>query len=434
MVLSNGLVSPISSDCSFPSSSFKVAAMRGGSNPYCFGYPSPTSLFCRRSATAVTIASICVASASASIGSTSFHDVLSSGRVALAKTLPSFATRISRTLARSRSPTTLAAFSFFVSSLLTSFCTQKAAPAIAAATTRKPRVVRSDLLVCFMNGGAGFARDGRRPKAGAWGVLSALAGLPHEEAREQEAEGKHVERHQRHGVLLLGGEEEVIRLPAARPDGDLRLLVRGPADRVHRQVAVPGEPVEAVRREIRVAEDDHARLVVPEAVRRRDGEGHRTLQVLARRVLHLAVVLDGVGLAPGAGARPGQLHHRPARRRRFRLRDAAREGEDAGEREGGVARRRDGMVGVVLRDGDLRLLRLGVDDLVVSNLGADGREHLLEPAVHARVDQDHELAGLPGPVLDELRLALAQGGDRSGDDERLHVPGHLLVGGELDLV
>src|SRR5438105_15518445 len=399
MVLSNGLVSPISSDCSFPSSSFKVAAMRGGSNPYCFGSPSPTSLFCRRSATAVTIASICVASAAASVGSTSFHDVLSSGRVALAKTLPSFATRISRTLARSRSPTTLAAFSFFVSSLLPSFGTQKAARAIAAATTRKPRVVRSDLLVCFMTGGAGFARDGRRPKgrsirrgagfardgrrpkgrsirrgagfardgrrpkAVAWGVLSALAGLPHEEAREQEAEGKHVERHQRHGVLLLGGEEEVIRLPAARPDGDLRLLVRGPADRVHRQVAVPGEPVEAVRREVRVAEDDHARLVVAEALRRRDGERHRTLQVLARRVLHLAVVLDGVGLAPGAGARPGQLHHRPARRRRFRLRDAAREGEDAGEREGGVARRRDGMVGVVLRDGDLRLLRLGVDDL-----------------------------------------------------------------------
>jgi len=120
---------------------------------------------------AVTIASIWGPSASAWMGSTSFHAVLSSGRVAAAKSLPSFDTRICLTFERSRPSKTLAAFSFLVSSLLTSFWTQKAAPAMAPATTRKTNVVRSDLLVCFMavpsfTGSCGSARRAIPRRAG----------------------------------------------------------------------------------------------------------------------------------------------------------------------------------------------------------------------------------------------------------------------------
>src|SRR5438270_7108540 len=414
MVLSNPLVSPISSDCSFPSSSFTAATMRGGSNPYCLASPSPISLFCLRSAMAETMASICVPSASAWIGWVSFHPVFSSGRVAAAKTLPSFVTRISRTFDLSSPSKTLAALSFFVSSLLTSFCTQNTAPATAPATTRKRAVVSSDFWVCFMGS-------------------TALPRLPDEQTGEEEAEGEDVEGHESHGVLLLGGEEEMIRLPAARTDCDLRFLVGRPADRVHRQVAISREPVEPVGSEVRVPEDDHSRFRVSASVRRGDGERHRALQVLAGRVLDLPV-LDGIGLAPGARAGTGELHHRPAGRRRLDLRDAAGEREDAGERKGRIARSGDGVVGVVLRDGDLGLLRFGVDDLVVADLRAEAGQRFFQAALDARIDQGDELAALVDPSLDELRLAGGERRDGSGDDQDLRVLGHLLVGGELDLV
>src|SRR3954470_7515314 len=220
MVLSNGFVSPTSSDCSFPSSSFTVAAIRGGSNPYCLASPSPISVFCLRSAIAETIASMTVPSASAWIGSVSFQEAFSSGREAVAKSLPSLETRSSRTFDLSSPSKTLAAFSFRVSSLLTSVFTQKAAPAIAPATTTNASVVRSVLGVCFIfrpNAPACRLRPSRASPL----LLPALPGLPDEQAGEEEAERKHVERHQRHGVLLVGREEEVIRLPAPRADGDL---------------------------------------------------------------------------------------------------------------------------------------------------------------------------------------------------------------------
>src|SRR4051812_25374311 len=390
MVLSNGFVSPTSSDCSFPSSSFTVAAIRGGSNPYCLASPSPISVFCLRSAIAETIASMTVPSASAWMGSVSFQEVLSSGREAAANSLPSLETRSSRTFDLSSPSKTLAAFSFRVSSLLTSVFTQNAAPAIAPATTTNPSVLRSDLCVCFIV------------------VSPALAGLPDEQAGEEQAERKHVERHQRHGVLLVGREEEVIRLPAPRADGDLRLLVRDPADGVHRQIAVSGQTVEAVRREGRVAEDHDSRLVLAGPVGGRHGERYGPFQVLARRIRDLAAFLDLVGLAPGPRAGPGELDDRPPRRRGLRLRDAPSEGEDPGQRERRVARRSDRMVGVVLGDGDLRLLRLGVDDLVVSHLRAEQRDHLLEAGADAGIEHGDELPTLLDPSLDELDLAVRE--------------------------
>src|SRR3954467_5225315 len=470
MVLSNGFVSPTSSDCSFPSSSFTVAAIRGGSNPYCLASPSPISVFCLRSAIAETIASMTVPSASAWIGSVSFQEAFSSGREAVAKSLPSLETRSSRTFDLSSPSKTLAAFSFRVSSLLTSVFTQKAAPAIAPAATTNASVVTSDLCVCFiflsnapacrpsrlatrakpaplqcsglrpppiagkarsspMLRPAASARRGQSPP-----LLPALAGLPDEQAGEEQAERKHVERHQRHGVLLVGREEEVIRLPAPRADGDLRLLVRNPADGVHRQIAVSGQTVEAVRREGRVAEDHDSRLVLAGPVGGRHGERYGPFQVLARRVRDLAAFLDLVGLAPGPRAGPGELDDRPPRRRGLRLRDAPSEGEDSGQRERRVARRSDRMVGVVLGDGDLRLLRLGVDDLVVSHLRAEQRDHLLEAGADAGIEHGDELPALLDPSLDELDLAVRERRDRSRDDERLRVGRHLLVGGELDLV
>src|SRR5207237_8102468 len=122
-----------------------------------------------------------------------------------------------------------------------------------------------------------------------------------------------------------------------------------------------------------------------------------------------AAVPDWIGLAPRARPRPRELHDAPARRRVLRLRDAAREREDARELEGRAARIRDRVIRVLLRQRELGLLRLGVDHLVVAQLHAPGGERLLQAGVDARSERGDELAALLGPFLGQPGLAARQG-------------------------
>src|SRR5207302_1902665 len=115
--------------------------------------------------------------------------------------------------------------------------TQSAAPPIAAATASTTSVVTRDRVVCFM---------AKR--------LAGLARLPDDQPGEEEREGKQIEGEHRHGVLLLAREEEMVRAAVLRPDGDLRLLVRHPAGRVEREVAVAEQPIEPVGGEVRVSD------------------------------------------------------------------------------------------------------------------------------------------------------------------------------------
>src|SRR5216683_2048813 len=414
MLESNGLLSPISTELSLPSSVFTETTRFGRSSPYCVGSASLSSLFCLKSATPFTTASTVDASVSAATGSTIFHGAEASARVTSATSFPPLTSLTWRTLALSSSSNSFADFSFCSAFFSVSRVTQRAAPPIAAASARTPSVVTSDFVVCFMAG------------------LPGLAGLPDEQAREEQRERQQVEGEQRHLVLLLGGEEQVVPAAAPGPDGDLRLLVRHPARRVQREVAVPAQLVEPVGGEVRVADHHHARFRVPRSVGRGDRERDRALQVLARRVLHPAVA-DGVRLAPGARAGPRQLDHAPTRRGILHLRDAAGEREDAGHLERRAARVRDRVVGILLRDRELRLLRLGVDHLVVAQLQAPRREGLLQAGVDAGIDQGDELPALVHPFLHELRLSLGERGHRSGEDQRLRVGRHRLGGSQLDL-
>src|SRR5712664_3975589 len=414
MLESNGLLSPTSTELSLPSSVFTETTRFGRSSPYCLGSDSPSSLFCLKSATPFTTASTVDASASAVTGSAIFHGAEASARVTSATSFPPLTSLTCRTLALSSPSNSFADFSFCSAFFSVSRVTHKEAPPIPAATARTTSAVTNDLVVCFM------AR------------LPGLAGLPDEQPREEQGERQQVEGEQRHLVLLLRGEEQVVPAAALRADGDLRLLVRHPARGVEREVAVPAQLVEPVGGEVRVADHHHARLGVSRTVGRGDRERDRALQVLARRVLHPAVA-DGVRLAPGTGTGPRQLGHAPARRRVLQFRDAPREREDARHLERRAARVGDGVVRVLLRDGELGLLRLGVDHLVVAQLQAPGRERLLQAGVDAGIDQGDQLPALVHPLLHQLRLSLGERGDRSGEDQRLRVGRHRLGGGQLDL-
>src|SRR6266852_6236397 len=389
MLESNGLLSPISTELSLPSSVFTETTRSGRSSPYCLGSASPSSLFCLKSATPFTTAATVDASASAATGSAIFHGAEASARVTSATSFPPLTSLTCRTLALSRPSNSFADFSFCSALFSVSRVTHSAAPPIAAASARTPSVVTKDFVVCFM------AR------------LPGLARLPDQQAREEQREGEQVEGEQRHGVLLSRREEQVVPAAALRAEGDLRLLVRHPARGVQREVTVPAQLVEAVGGEVRVADHHHAGLRVPRAVGSGDRERHRALQVLARRVLHPAVA-DGVRLAPGTGTGPRQLGHAPARGRVLGLRDAAGQGEDAGHLERRAARVGDGVVGVLLRDGELGLLRLGVDHLVVAQLQAPGGERLLQAGVDAGIDEGDQLPALVHPLLHELRLSVGE--------------------------
>src|SRR5216683_1058788 len=233
MLESNGLLSPISTELSLPSSVFTETTRFGRSSPYCVGSASLSSLFCLKSATPFTTASTVDASVSAATGSTIFHGAEASARVTSATSFPPLTSLTWRTLALSSSSNSFADFSFCSAFFSVSRVTQRAAPPIAAASARTPSVVTSDFVVCFMAG------------------LPGLAGLPDEQAREEQRERQQVEGEQRHLVLLLGGEEQVVPAAAPGPDGDLRLLVRHPARRVQREVAVPAQLVEPVGGELR---------------------------------------------------------------------------------------------------------------------------------------------------------------------------------------
>src|SRR2546426_1229626 len=209
MLESNGFVSPTSSECSLPSSVFAETTVPGWSSPYCFGSASPSSLFCLKSATPLTTASTAEASASPVTGSAIFHEAAPSARVATATSLPSRTSFSCRTVALSRPSNSLADFSFCSAFFSVSRVTHSAAPPIPAAPARTTSVVTSDFVVCFM-------------------ALACLAGLPDEQAREEQGERQQVEGKQRHGVLLPAGEEQVVAAAALRADGDLRLLVRHP--------------------------------------------------------------------------------------------------------------------------------------------------------------------------------------------------------------
>src|SRR5438445_1176918 len=198
MLESNGFVSPISRACSLPSSVFIETTMPGRSSPYCLGSASPSSLFCLKSATPLTSASTVDASASAATGSAIFHAAEASARVTAATSLPSRTSLTCRTLALSSPSNSLADFSFCSVFFSVSRVTQTAAPPIAAAAARTPSVVTKDFVVCFM------AR------------LPGLAGLPHEQAREEQRERQQVEGEQGHPVLLLRREEQVVAAAALR--------------------------------------------------------------------------------------------------------------------------------------------------------------------------------------------------------------------------
>src|SRR5713226_3095759 len=204
MLESNGLLSPISTELSLPSSVFTETTRFGRSSPYCVGSASLSSLFCLKSATPFTTASTVDASASAATGSTIFHGAEASARVTSATSFPPLTSLTWRTLALSSSSNSFADFSFCSAFFSVSRVTQRAAPPIAAASARTPSVVTSDFVVCFMAG------------------LPGLAGLPDEQAREEQRERQQVEGEQRHLVLLLGGEEQVVPAAAPGPDGDLR--------------------------------------------------------------------------------------------------------------------------------------------------------------------------------------------------------------------
>src|SRR5712691_387471 len=245
MLESNGLLSPISTELSLPSSVFTETTRSGRSSPYCLGSSSPSSLFCLKSATPFTTASTVDASASAATGSAIFHGAEASARVASATSFPPLTSFTCRTLALSRPSNSFADFSFCAALFSVSRVTHSAATPIPAASARTPSVVTSDFAVCFM------AR------------LPGLAGLPDEQAREEQRERQEIGGEQLHRVLLLPCQEQVVAAAGPGPDGDLRLLVRHPTRHVQGEVAIPAQLVEPVGREVRIADHHHARLRVP---------------------------------------------------------------------------------------------------------------------------------------------------------------------------
>src|SRR5207249_5575162 len=102
------------------------------------------------------------------------------------------------TLALSKSKS-FSLFSFCSAFFASSLPAQTATPPMAPATTTSASRPASVFVVCFM-------------------ALPALSRLPHHQAGEEQAEGQQVEGEERHGVLLLGREEEVVRLPRLGPD------------------------------------------------------------------------------------------------------------------------------------------------------------------------------------------------------------------------
>src|SRR5262249_36716338 len=203
-------------------------------------------------------------SPSACTGCTSFQ--LFSPLARRATTWPSFESRSSLALALSKS-NSFSLFSFASAFFCSSLPVQRATPPMAPATARRTSSTSRVLVVCFMT------------------RLPGLAGLPHHQSREEQPEGQDVEGEERHGALLVGREEQVVALPLLRPDGDARLLLCRPGDRVEREVLVAGEAVVAVGREQRVADHHHAGLGPLGGA---GGERDRPLQVLARVETDLA--------------------------------------------------------------------------------------------------------------------------------------------------
>src|SRR5437868_4663487 len=409
-VLSKVLSVPICSPCSLPSSSRTLTSSFGWSRPYPFrSFSSARSFFCFRVDREATSESTALSSPSASTGCASFQPF--SPFVRRTTSWPSFARRNSFTWALSKS-NSFSLFSFASAFFCSSLPAQSANPAMPPATSSSASRPTSVFVVCFM---------ARSP---------ALAGLPDHQPGEEHPEGEQVEGEERRRPLLLGREEEMVALALLGPDGDARLFLRHPGHRVEGEVPVARQPIISVRGEQGVADDDHARFG---ALGRAGGERHRALEVLAWIELDLSG-RERARFAPGAFTGLGQLRRRPSRRGGRGLRHRARNGEDGGERERRAARLGDGMLGVALRDGDLGVLRLRVDHLVLADVHAPALDCALEPALRPRVDHRHELAALLHPVLDQLGLPVAERRDRAGDHQGLGVRRHLLVLGQDDLV
>src|SRR6202521_1666512 len=221
-----------------------------------------TSAFCFSEASlSITSVTAC-SSASAPAAAGGFAIV--QGAVALARftsatSAAAFSMRSSRALSLSIAKSfVLCSFAAVlrVSSRLTQSAPRPTAP---AATTAASAVTRL-FVVCFM------------------AILAALAPLPDEQAREEQREREHVEGEELHGADLVGGEEEVVRRARPGPDRDPRLLVRDPAHRVEREVAVADEAEEIVVGEVRVADHDDARLGVAAAPTRGHRDRHGALE------------------------------------------------------------------------------------------------------------------------------------------------------------
>src|SRR5215470_3846836 len=192
--------------CSLPSSRVTATSSRGWSRPYAMrSFSSARSFFCFRPVRAVSRPSTAVSSPSDCTGCAIFQ--LLSVLVRRAVTWPSFESRSSFTFALSKSKS-FSLFSFASAFFSSSLPLQSAAPPIAPATTRRTTRPSRVLVVCFM------AR------------LPAFPRLPDDQAREEQPEGQHVEGEERHGALLVGGEEQVVALPLLGTDGDLGLLLR----------------------------------------------------------------------------------------------------------------------------------------------------------------------------------------------------------------
>src|SRR6267142_2315509 len=193
-----------------------TASRRGLSSPYALrSFSSARSFFCLRPASAVSSVSMAVSSPPVCTGCVIFQPF--SALVSRTATWPSRESLISFACALSKSNSfSVLSFAsvFFCSSLLVQRTAPPMAPATTSITSRPNRV----LVVCFM------------------GRLPGLSRLPDHQAREEQAERHEQEGKPGHLLLLVGGEEQVVALPLLRPDGDLRLLLRRPGDRVQREV------------------------------------------------------------------------------------------------------------------------------------------------------------------------------------------------------
>src|SRR5471030_1510280 len=259
--------------------------------------------------------------------------------------------------------------SFSYAALSSAFCssslpTHAAPKATASTTSRRPSTPRIDRVVCFM-------------------ASTGLARLPHREAYEEQAERQDVEGEEGQVVLLFGGHVELVREPLLGPDGDVRFLSCHPGHRVERHVSIAENAQVGVGGEERVAEHHQARLGGSGAVVNGDGERHRTCDVDAGVELDALSTLDGglVHFPPGATPRPGDLDDIPTNGDLRKPRHAAGERVDARHCLRGGARSGDGVAAELLRDGDLRVLRIRIDDGVLREVDTPAVQHRREACV-----------------------------------------------------